>query len=813
MTEMLLIWLGAPAVFLLVCYGLGLSIPLITRKPMNSAIVTVTGFLLIVIIGSLTTASARTAPYTAAVIAGLSLVGFAVTGMWFRSYFRIEYNATLAGFIAYVLYSLPVAAYGKPGWAGWVQLDDNSTWYAITDRLMTIGHSVPPVIATTYDRVIQIYMGGHAFNDVGVNNGAVNYPLGAYVPYGVMSKISHVDLAWAFQPFLSVCAGLAAMLIALILRGRVRSKFSLIAMSVFSVMASLIFSYAMWGGIKEIVVLAPLLFFAFTLFAALEVGMSRALLTYPAISIAALLFIGGKASAGLVAPILVIAFLAKITRLNRKMILGILSAIGVLVIGAAFYLGTGKSLGNIFVPEVRDNGNLYGPLNLLHIMGIWPSKDFRLPPYIAPLTYLVIFTAIGFAVFGIYIHIRRRSWVLPSLIASCAAVVAYSNIWGGIWLTGKALAVASPIFLLASVIGAYEIWSKANRRRRNRSKLERIPWIQTSLVALVVIGVLLSDSLTYRNTWLSPYPQLKELQTIGKLFAGHGPLLMTEYSPYGARYFLRNTAAESASELRVHPIALRDGSQLPKGAAADIDLFDNASLDYFNLLVLRKSANASRPPLNFDLVWSGDTYEVWKKNDTKLTIDKTLILGTNFTPATPPSCADVDAFVAQRTKGDHVYTVERAKDYVIDFSVGDLPLKWLPIAAPNGGVERVGSGGIARDFIVDTNQDYEMWLAGAYPGHLTVQVDFEDVFSGSSMFEGNPSLTNPLGKIYLSAGRHTLTLTYDTPWLTPGSDVNYKFGPIYLSTQTAGGAKVEKVANADIPKLCTRNLDWIALAK
>ena len=276
---------------------------------------------------------------------------------------------------------------------------------------------------------------------------------------------------------------------------------------------------------------------------------------------------------------------------------------------------------------------------------------------------------------------------------------------------------------------------------------------------------------------------------------------------------MRDLQTEAANEVRVHTIEMRDGSQLPKGAAADIDLFPSNSVDYFNLLVLRNSGNASRPPLNYSLAWTGKTYEVWKKNDTKLAIISTLPLGNNFTAALTPSCDLVAQYLSTRKPGEKIFIVERAPNLMIDFSVGDLPSKWLPITAPNGGVQRSGPGAFSREFSVDGAGDYKFWMAGAYPGRIRIQIDGVDVFKGNSIFEGNPSLTNPLTKMRLSSGRHILTLIYDTPWYLPGSAVNYQMGPIYVSLQSAADTKIEQISPAKSATLCKRNLDWIAIAK
>jgi hypothetical protein len=331
------------------------------------------------------------------------------------------------------------------------------------------------------------------------------------------------------------------------------------------------------------------------------------------------------------------------------------------------------------------------------------------------------------------------------------------------------------------------------------------------LASLVASGVVVSDAFTYKNVSIAPYAQQDELRNIGYMFAGQGPTLMTEYSVYGSRYFLRNVEAEAASELRVHLIPTRDGSQVPRGSAADIDLFDPATIDYFNLLVVRKAPNASRPPLDYGLAWSGKHYEVWKKIP-GVYVRKTLPLGSIFYPGAVPTCQAVTDFLSDRTKAEKIYAVSRKPVYIVDFTSGELPANMQSLATYIGGVHFSGPGAFNRNFTVGETGRYDMWIAGSYSGRLRVLVDGSEVYSGHSVFEGNLYLTNPLSNIELSTGAHVLTVIYDSPLLLPGADLPGEFGPIYFSSQTAGDVKVKQVSISRIPELCTQNLDWIAVA-
>lgn len=814
MIEMIIVWVAIPFLLTLLCYGIGIALSLLIRKPLSFALATVIGFLVMTIIGSLTTLSSSIAPYTAVIFGVIGVVGLLVSVIWFRSYIRLDYAPALAGILTYIGFSMPVAAYGSPSWAGWVKLDDTGTWFAITDRIMNVGQSIPSSVTSTFDRVIAVYLGGNQFNYGAVNSGHFSYPLGSFIPFGVISKLTGVELSWIFQPYLALTAGLGAMIFALILRAHLSNKMLLVVISSVSMMASTIYSYVMWGGIKEIVLIIPLAAFAYAFFELLNKRPSREYFLCALVALLGLFFVGGKTSLGFVVPIVLVGLFVKAWQKSPTVFYATIGISSSAVLAVVYMLQSGNgTLTKFFVPQLSDSGNLVRSLNLFQVMGIWPSQDFRADPINIPFTILLITIATIFAIYGVYSSIRVHLWVMPSLLASFLSIIAYSYLYAGIWLTGKAIAVASPFFLLAALMGVYYAWVHIRDSSNLVFRTWKIHYLVMVSAVLISSGVLISDVITYKNVWLAPYSQMNELETIGKLYAGQGPALMTEYSVFGSRYFLRKLDAEAASELRVHVIPLSDGSQLPKGAAADISLFDPSTIDYYNLLVLRKSPIASRPPLNYKLVWSGTHFEVWERIDGAPKIVRMLPLGNNLSPGAVPTCETVTSFLSSRTKTEKIFTVVRNKTYVVDFANGDLPIGWRPL--PSGAVEvaRPDTGGFSRQFSVDETRQYDVSLAGSFPGQLTLLVDGEQIYSGHFVFEGNAALTNSLVKVQLSAGRHVLTVLYKTPLFMPGSDAAFVFGPINLSTQFAGDAKAKQVSISRIPQLCTQNLDWIAITE
>lgn len=803
---MILIWLVAPAIFVTLSYSFGLGVSILLRKPLGFPIAVVLGFSTIVIVGSLFAFSTLTAPHSALIIAMTGILIFLVALTWFREYFKFDSIAALAGSLTYFVYGLPVIAYGHPSWAGWYRLDDTATFLAVTDRLMNVGRTVPAVITSSYDKYIEsIFVGAHS--------GHFSYPIGSFIPYGITSKLTGLDLAWLYQPFLSLCAGLTAMFLVVILRDYLSKRTLLVAISSISVLSSTLYAYAMWGSIKELALLVPFALFGWAAFNFLKNPSERSHKIVAAISFLALIFIGGVASLGFLGTIIFIVFLIRIWPRSRAIFFTSLGTFAIFGTLLTFLIRSGNTfLGNLLIPIIGDSGNLTQPLSLFRIMGVWPTQDTLLTPGFKGFVYIFIAIGFFFALLGLYLSIKRKEWIAPTLVFSSIAVVANAHFWGGIWLTGKAMAIASPFLVLLAGIGFYELWLEIRTNSKSLVKLLRRSHVIPALGLLFGASVLLSDSYTYKNVALAPYRQTQDLKTIGELFTGQGPALMTEYSDFGPEYFLRKLDAEGVGLLRVHSLNMRDGTTPLPGASVGIDLFTNATIDRYNLLILRKSPIGSRPPMNYRIVWSGDRFTVWKKRDIGVEIKATLPLGTNFGPSRIPSCTEVSDFLSRKAVGDIVYTAYRDPVYLVDFTKGDLPAQWIPMNPYTAGIAKYGSGGFARNITVPQTRDYDFSIAGTFYGRMRLLIDGAQVYSGNTVIELNSFLAVHLVQTRLSAGTHVLSVIIDSPSLMPGTDTPSALGPIFLSTQFAGDVKVQRVPNSELGQLCKRNLDWIAIA-
>ena len=316
-----------------------------------------------------------------------------------------------------------------------------------------------------------------------------------------------------------------------------------------------------------------------------------------------------------------------------------------------------------------DLGNLITPLSKLQVFGIWPVGDFRFRPHNIHLTYVLI-ALVAVAAVG-------RSGVGLEMPRMGSAPVRGR---GGGRLRG-----------LGRARLAVDRWQgdgdrlsrRADRRsgRRPGGSVVKRRRIEATVAILVIAGgVLWSNALAYRQVWLAPRSQLQELETIGTKFSGQGPALMTEYSPFGVRHFLRSMDPEGASELRRRPDLLRDGGEVPKGGYADIDQFQLDGLLVYRTLVLIHSPSSSRPPSNYHLVWSGKYYDVWQRPVSATAhILEHVPLGTYPQPAAVPPCSEVLRIgrVAAAAHG-RVAAVVRPGVVVVDLAAATIPSTWQP---------------------------------------------------------------------------------------------------------------------------------------
>lgn len=772
--DLVLAWLAFPALLGALCIGCGLAVARLAGCAPGPALTPACGLAAIVCVGQFLTLADATAELMAPAIAALAVAGVAVALPLRPRRSWIVAGMTAAG--AFALFGAPIVLAGEATVAGYIKLDDTATWLALTDRLIEHGRSLDGLAPSSYEATLAFNLGG-------------GYPVGALVPLAVGTAIVGADPAWLIQPYMALVGALLALALLALAEPLLRSSPARVAAAVLGSQAALLYGYYLWGGAKEIVAATLVATVAAATATALEARRrsSSIRVLLPAV-LAGGALVGALSAGGLVwiAPILAVAAAVLVRELGASAALRDCA----IAIGGVAVLGLPVAASGGLLPPTSASltgadarGNLAGALDPLQIAGIWPSGDFRFDPSLGALAYPLIAVALALAALGLLRALRARAagplMYLAGALLGALAVVGLGSPWVG----AKALATASPAIPFAAVLGCG--WLAA----RGVGTLAR-----AGAVA-VAAGVLWSNALAYRDVSLAPRDELAELERIGELTAGQGPTLMTEYSPYGVRHFLRRADPEGVSELRRRTIALRGGGTVAKGGSADTDRIDPAALAVYRTLVLRRSPAASRPPAAYRLRWRGEYFEVWQRPAEVVALAARLPLGGRLDPYGRPDCARV----AELASGGDLVAASGPAPLVVG-------LAGAHAAGP------AAAGTLAATVAVPRRDRYEIWLRGSLRPRAELVVD------GRAVGEVRHRLENEGGYVRLASaslgrGRHRIELRIGGADLHPGSGGSAgPVGPLSLSAGGAASSRLVRVPASSYERLCGRRWDWIERA-
>ena len=785
---MILSWLAFPLILALVSLGCGLLVEAIAGRRLPGAVLLPTGYALVVVVAQLPAQSDATAELGLPLIVVLTIVGLGLGADRLLRGTRPDPWATGAALTVFAVFAAPVVLSGEATFTGYIRLDDTGSWLGLADRALTHGTSLAGLQPSTYEAMLDFYLGS-------------SYPLGGLLPLGIAGRLSGQDLAWVYQPHLTVLAAFLALGLWEVARRAIASRPARVAAVVVASQAASLFAYTMWGGFKELATAALL-----PVVAVLAADTARERVPprelFPvSLLCAAVLGVLSVGGAVWLLPLLLPVLVAVLRRLGgrRAALRAAVVALLVVLMSLPALLQTGfldAPAASTITTQDR-LANLIQPLSVLQVFGIWPAGDFRLRPDRLDVTYALIAVLAATAALGVATAWRGRSLTFVLYVAGTlgGALVIYA--FASPWVDGKALSIAAPAPVLAAGAGAAALAASGRR-------------VEAAVLAAAVAGgVLWSNVLAYRDVTIAPRDRLAELATIDERFQGDGPTLMTEFEPYGVRYFLRHMAPEGAAELRRRQVLLRDGNQVQKGRTADIDEFSLPAVLVYRSLVLRRSPVASRPPSLYRRVWSGRWYDVWQRAPVPdVQIADRLPLGGPASVGGRPRCADVRRLARLAGDGGRVVASPAPTAGVASVDVALPAGAWSPGRQGPGSFHPRREGRLEASVSIPRAGRYDVWVGGATRGRLEASVDgavtstrrAELSYSGQFM---------PFGSLDLTAGTHAIELRYGGGDLAPGSAGDqFALGPPVLSLRAAL-PRVRSYAPARADALCRQTLDWI----
>jgi len=818
--------------------GLGLLAELARGRTLPWALLPATGFAALIAVGGIVTCFPALAELTTGVVTGLAIAGYAalVTGGPrgpVRDLALLKPRSEtawpiLAALGVFFVFGAPVILSGEATFAGYVKLDDTSTWLAFTDHVLAHGHAVGGIAPSSYEATIQI-------------NLSAGYPLGAFIPLGVGHELTGQDSAWLFQPYLALMAAFMSLVFYELAAPVIRDHRIRAAAVFIAAQPALLVGYAFWGGIKEV---ATALLVAILAAGSVELARDpklRSAVVVPVLSGAALIGVMGAGGLPWLGGIMAgVAFLMVATLWRARsrggeigglvravVICGLVALVGVVAIG----LPTVFAGGQLFSPNQdaltkasEEMGNLIRPLSLAQYPGPWPVGDFRVEPVsgtASALTSVLVFATVVAAGFGLVAAISRRAWGL--LLLTSGTGLGSFLVWlvGSPWVQGKALATGSASFLILAMAGIGYLLgagSKAEVEGEVEGKSRVLPGISATglkaigaVLLIVPCGILVSSALAYHETWLAPKEQLAELSDIGQEFKGDGPALMTEYQAYGVRHFLRLLDAEGASELRRRVIPRLDGSETEKGAWSDTDelVMDPGQQGVltYRTLVLRRNPRQSRPPSPYQRVWQGDYYVVWQRDPdydaANLIVHKPL--GGDFQPAAVPNCAAVQNLASLAKPDGEVVAAVREPNAIADLP--EYPSDWVPDPV-NMTVTPLSDGTASGSVTVPETGKYQVWVGGSARGKVSVEIGGQDAGSARGLLNNNAQFIK-LDELDFEAGSQPVTMSYERGGNLRPATGGYPFGIGPVVLEPVGDPSIVRSSPADAQKLCGQSLDWM----
>jgi hypothetical protein len=781
-------WLLFPLVLGLACLGCGLLVEAAAGSRLPTPLVLPVGLTAVVVIAQFATATSATAKLALPAVVVAAVAGVALGRPW-RSDWRDHRWPLAAAAGVFAVFAAPVVLSGQATFAGYIKLDDTATWFALTDRVMSHGRSVSGLPVSTYFVVLRSYLGG-------------GYPVGSFLPLGIGHEIVRTDIAWLFQPYLAFLAAMVSLALYWVARAVIPSR-RLAALAAFAApLAATLYGYSLWGGAKEM--MAAVLV---TLTAALaadavkQARTGRQLLPLAVAAAAAASALSAGAAIWL-GPLLLGALLIGFRFQRRDLPLrqaAVFVPLAVLLtvpaLGAvSSFVGPGAEK---TLTSGNELGNLSQPLKFVQAFGIWPTGDFRTNPVQPVIAYALIGVLALALALGLAMAVRRRSWELPLLVVGVFVGLVIVVHFGSPWVDGKALATAAPVFVLGGMVGAAMIFSAGRR-------------IEGALIGLaILLGVLWSDALAFRDVSLAPKPQLAELEHIAGRIHNQGPTLMTDYEPYGVRHFLRNSAPEGASEFRWRQVTLRDGTLLPKGQSADLDRFQLQGILVYRNLVIHRSPAESRPPAPYSLTWRGKYFELWQRPAGAPRVLVHLPLGDGNQPGAVPPCANILTTAVNVPVGGRLAAVIRTPPTIVSLGRSGEPPGWTLVPSSPDTIIPGRAGSLDVGALVRQSGNYSVWLGGSFSARVRIYVDGKLVGSRRQGLEWEQY--QPFGSVHLDGGRvHDIRLTYDgRSLLHPGSgDTPTAIGPILLGTQ-ADDVPVTYLRASQARSLCGKYLDWV----
>ncbi|MGI8729031.1 MAG: hypothetical protein ACR2LK_03420, partial [Solirubrobacteraceae bacterium] len=371
----LLSWIAFPLVLAALCLGCGLLVDRAARGAVPRPLLLPAGFAVVVVLATLLTVRDETAELAAPAlaIAALAGLGLAAAGgsAWPRPS-RAWLAPALAATLPLAAIAAPVLLTGAPGFTGYGRIVDLAFQLDLSAHLVEEGRMRDLPIDSSHKDAVSRLLGS-------------GYPTGAQATLGATAQLVRIDAMWAWQPFMAWMGAMLGLALYGLLAGAVRRPPLRGLAAGVAAQPTLLYSYALASGIKE---LAATVFVA--LAAALLAGRFRPQEAPRRAAVAALAFAAGLSvvNVGFLPWAIAIVAVALLPRLvvhaRGRGVRVSLRATAIGLACAAVVLVPAVHVAVQLEPVLRaggpaDLGNLAAPVPAWSAIGPWLTPDYRYP--------------------------------------------------------------------------------------------------------------------------------------------------------------------------------------------------------------------------------------------------------------------------------------------------------------------------------------------------------------------------------------------------------------------------------------------------
>jgi hypothetical protein len=789
--------LGAPLVVWLVCLGCGLALERALRIRLGNALLLPLGLCVALALIYPGYAAGAGDALAIALLVAVTIAGLALAQEGLRARLSPGWPG-VAGACVYVLYMLPVIAYGHWTWSGYDFVNDSGFEMLLASHIKGYGLTLGNIPLTSEQQFLMSYL----------NSG---YPLGTQSLLGTLSGLTGTDVAVLYQGFIASLAALGAVALATVARGLLdvrRAAFAGFA----ALAANLTYQYALQGNVKEIGLLA-------TVCAGVALGREAIELARPYAGAVVLAVVAAAALAcynavavpylGALALFLGLGLIFVRGRRPRLrwagpvalgVVLAGLLAIPSLISFRTFFevASTGQSSTGLGAIQL---GQLLRPLPLSQLSGVWLSGEYRLAiasQHAGLLTTIATIALFAAILPGVVWALMRRQLGVPVAVATVALVLLVLFHRVSPYAQGKLLAMSSPLVVFAGVAGLLSL-----RPRRPAA-------IGLVLAAGVSLAILASDLLAYNHDRVAPTGRIEAIRQTGERFAGRGLVLWNEFEEY-AKYFARAARISVPFEaLTPQQVQLRSPTYF-YGHYFDLDQELLSFVEGYPIVVTRRSPSASRPPANYRLVYENAYYLAWERAARPVVLEH-LPLQQLYSASLPIPCGALRAIVAKSPRGSEL-VVANAPESSWYEPISDKKRSggWPPDPNQAGSVYTATGGHAEGALSAPREGSYAVWVQGDFPRPVQVLVDGRGV--GSVSGSNTPGQWLRAATLRLARGRHRVRVVKAAGrrHFGPGEWATGTIGAVALQAQTP--ERLRTLAPARWRTLCGKPADWVEVVR